>query len=124
VGYMTNQWLKGSPERNRGHLPARVDMDLTPTSDDWSENHGVVGAITGRRGDGHYQSVYFEKRDLDYLLPHLVESASAGTKAKIVLNFVLDLDDEDFLGFMARLLTNRAKIRRSRNKPSTAVPKA
>lgn len=42
MGFITNQWLKGSAGRNRGHYPVKAGLKLHPTTSNWCKRNGVL----------------------------------------------------------------------------------
>lgn len=77
MGFITNQWLKGSAARNRGHYPVGVSLKVQGTSDTWAESKMVICTLQAKKEDGNYQTLYFSAKDLQEILPALTQYADA-----------------------------------------------
>ena len=64
MGFITNQWLKGSAERNRGHYPVKAGLKLHPTTSNWCKRNGVAAQIGATRTDGDYQTISLTTAEL------------------------------------------------------------
>jgi hypothetical protein len=93
MGFITNDWLKGAPERNRGHFPVEGEVSGGPWCDAWAEQYNAVFRIKVERSDGDYQAVYLTQDEVD----------------KIALDMLVNLTDAELLQFMTRLLSERAE---------------
>jgi hypothetical protein len=93
MGFITSQWLKGEPERNRSHFPVEGEVSSRPSVDDWSELNKVVFQIKVERSDGDFQAVYLTQDEVD----------------KIALDMLANHTDAGLLQFLTRLLSEREK---------------
>lgn len=105
---MTNQWLKGDPERSRAHWPIKVSFELGSTNDDWSRRHEINGAIHAIRGNGDYQSLYFTESELNELTLALARGTDIKTRQEIAFDTLLCLNDADLLNFFAEIFSRRS----------------
>ncbi len=109
MGFMTNQWLKGTAERYRGYYPVEISMqaDEIDPSDDWTKRNEVSAKIVVRQPDGDYQEIFFTKEDLNELLTDLARAAGLRARKGIAFDTLLGLDDADLLKFLAELFSGR-----------------
>lgn len=108
MGFITNQWLKGDPERSRKHSPIKISFELGSIYDAWCRRKEVNGAILAMREDGDYQSLYFTELELNQLMPTLARGADINTRQEIAFDTLLCLSDTDLLNFFADVLSRRA----------------
>lgn len=109
MGLIAKQWLQGSVERNRRHMPTGVtlkaaDMDKSP----WAEDNRVVAQIEARRRDGNYLSLYVTQEDLLHLVPTLSRAADVPTKRKIAMDVLCEFNDAELLSLLAEILPSRS----------------
>ena len=93
MGFITNQWLEGLPERNKGHFPVEGEVSVRASGGEWSELNNVVSRIIVERSDGEFQAVYLTQDEVD----------------KIALDMLANRTDAELLQFLTRLLSERAE---------------
>lgn len=110
MGFITNQWLKGDPERERGHHPVEGEVSGTPSRDGWSQRNDVFFRITiYREDDGDYQTVYLTQDEVGKILSQMVKVAEQSARNNVALAILKRLDDAELLQFMTTLLVERKK---------------
>jgi len=97
-------------------------MEASVPNEEWAKANRVCTAVTAKKIDGDYQMIYFQETDLNELLPWMAQSATVGVREKIAFDFLINADDASLLGFMTRLLGDRAKMARLKNPSSTNTP--
>jgi len=126
MAYITNQWLKGNPERNRDHRPVKVEISTSLPTDAWSRRKRVVAEINLTREDGDYQQLSLRRADLNATLPTLVKGADRTKllqdlardldpqlRRDVATAALLDLSDAELMAFLGDLLAARAAARRT-----------
>ncbi|MBI3779046.1 MAG: hypothetical protein HY274_09075 [Gammaproteobacteria bacterium] len=113
MGFITNQWLEKSPERNRGHLPKKVVMKLHNTDTTWCKRYDVAGVIGATRYNGDYQIIYLTKTELNGFLPDLAKGADLETRKKIALRTLLHLRETELVDFLTDVLSKRRALKKS-----------
>ena len=109
MAYITNQWLKGEIERNRGHHPLEVSFETCPARGKWDAEHMVVADLRMTQNNGDYQSIYLTQNDLAHSLSFLVSLASETTKREIAIKVIRNLEDTALLQLLSELFVERAK---------------
>jgi len=107
MAFITNQWLKGDAERNRGHSPVQVTMSPAWPSDSWSQNNAVHLQFQITKSDGDYQAIYFTKAEQAELLGSFAHNADLSALKDVAFKALLRLDDADLLNFLQILLSRR-----------------
>lgn len=105
MGFITNQWLKGEPERDRSYSP--VEGKVSGHSLPW-KNHDVVFDIRIERPDGARQIMHLTQGEIDKLLPSVMECGEQSIRLEAALDILADLTDTELLQFLTRLLSKRA----------------
>ena len=57
MGFITDNWLKGTVERNREHRPTEVAVGVSAPSSEWS-SHGVEALIHASSSADTYKTLY------------------------------------------------------------------
>ena len=109
MAYITNQWLKGTIERSRGHHPLEVSFEASQANGKWDAEHMVVVDLCMTQNNGDYQSIYLTQNDLAYSLPFLVSLANETTKREIAIRVIRSLEDTPLLQLLSELFVERAK---------------
>jgi hypothetical protein len=104
MGYVSNQWLKGSPQRDRGHRPVKATFDLQVATDEWSNENGVLVTLFLTRQDGDFQMVSFDPEEIRQLSNFLIRDAAT---AVVVADALARLPDGVLLDTLKRVLDNR-----------------
>lgn len=108
MAYITNQWLKGVVQRNRGHSPIKVAVEPRVSSDDeWDASHQIAAHIQATREDQTYQTIYFTQQDIAAILPYLVARASADAKAQAATIVLTGLSGGELASFLEELFARR-----------------
>lgn len=113
MGYITNQWLMGSPERNRYHFPVDVTIDWRASDGEWSRSRNVVATTAAVRSTGDYYLLYLQEADLAKVLPQMARRADAVSRRQIVHDFLVELDDAGLLEALSIVLQERMARRRA-----------
>ena len=106
MAYMTRSWLRGAPQRHRFHLPTRVWVKSLLS--DWPERPHIYAQIEATNKEGDYQIIYFDKTDLNKVLPLLIEGADLHIRKDIALEIFQNLNDKDVAEFLAKAMKYRA----------------
>lgn len=107
MGFITNQWLKGNPDRNRGHYPVQVSMNVQTSEDEWSLERQVSCEIRVKKDDGEYQVLYFTTGELAEILPALTRSADSTVLKALAAETLRRLDDAAILAALKWALSKR-----------------
>lgn len=113
MGFITNQWLKGNPERNRAFAPVAGDITAAPSRDGWSKDRDVVVDITVRRPDGNFQQVLLTSQEVDSLMPTMIETGGAQVRLQMAVSTFAKLPDGELLDALSKIFTNRGILQQS-----------
>ena len=121
---ITNQWLKGNPQRNRGHEPVEVEISASLPSGEWSRWHRVVAEITVTRDGGDYQQLSLRQADLNRTLPTLIKAANRKAvlqelardvdprvRRDIAIAALVGVSDAELVAFIGELIAARTAAR-------------
>ncbi len=109
MGFITNQWLKGYPERNRSFSPVDGAVTGSASDDSWSKARNVVLEIKVRRSGGNYQLVFLTQEEINKLLPIVMPAGDQSVRIQVALSVLSGLSDAELLKAMGSLLAKRAK---------------
>jgi hypothetical protein len=110
MAFITNQWLKGAPERSRYHFPVAVSLEPCLADDDWSNRNGVCAGIKATKSNGDYQNLYFQKADLPKLFPSLFEQADTAARIKIAMAALRKLDERSVMTVLSQYFRSRQDL--------------
>lgn len=120
MGYITNQWLVGSPERNRDHSLVHVTINCNFADDEWFRSHNVVARIDAVRSTGEYHELYLQETDLGgVVLPQMARRVDIASRRQIAHDFLVELDDAGLLETLSRVLERRMANRASQSTPAS-----
>ena len=109
MGYITNQWLTGYPERRRRFSPIEGAVTASPGNDNWCKRNSVVLEIEVRRSGGNYHQVLLTREEVNKLVPAIVAAADQSVRLKSALATLAGLSDSELFGALASVLNTRAK---------------
>ncbi len=110
MGFITNQWLMGNPERNRHFNPVQGLIKAFKAWHTWlTEERGVVLGIQLKREGGDYQTMYFTQAEIDKMFPVISGTVTQAVRLKMAQNALRDVSDAELLSFLAMLLSLRAE---------------
>ena len=107
MGFINNQWLDGTPLRNRKHGPISAKIVAEPVTNDWDREHDVKASLCIRRSNGDYQYLLFTDDDLKSLVS-IAASADEATKQKIALAALSKASEQTIVSFLQALFDKRS----------------
>ena len=107
MAFVSNQWLKRSPDRIRDHAPIDTVLRWEDVDERWSKENKVSFRLVKAEG-GVYQAVFLTSADLDFLLPELVRVASPKAKHRLLLDLLSPVPDEGLFASLATHFSERA----------------
>lgn len=109
MAFISNQWLKSSPDRIRDHEPVETVLRWEDVDERWSKENKVKTSFRLAKAEGGvYQAVFFTAADLEFLLPELVRVASAKTKQRLLLDLLSAVSDKGLFSSLAAFFSDRA----------------
>jgi hypothetical protein len=112
MGFVTNEWLKEMPKRNRPHLPIDATIKFEHQPDEWSENNGVVCEIqVVDKTDWRYQIVYLTDQDAKDALSVLFDIVEPDDLEPLVIKALSKQSDKSLLRLLRSVLERREKQR-------------
>ena len=109
MAFMSKQFLKSSPQRDRGHWSTKVSIEFIAGSRClMPKGLGAKMELVASYEDGsRYQTVSLLQEEVNALCRASVALADSAVRREIALNTLRHLDDAELLGFLADLLSRR-----------------
>ena len=107
VGFITDNWLKGTVERNREHRPTEVAVGVGVPSGEWESSHGVEALIHASSSADTYKTLYLTQADIGAVVPYLVSRATRKIQNDAVIVALADCSDKELSKVLEELFLRR-----------------
>lgn len=105
--YITSQWLRGFPERPRGHYPVKVSIKSLKSTGKWERGHKIVCKIEASKPSGDYQRIYMTQGELHSTLRKFITGSSLQMRINMAKSILKELDDPELFALLGDLFGQR-----------------
>lgn len=107
MGFITDNWLKGTAKRDRGHCPTEVAVAVGVPSGEWESSHGVEALIHASSSVDMYKILYLTQADIGAVVPYLISRAPPEIQNDAVIIALADRSDEELSEVLEELFLRR-----------------
>jgi hypothetical protein len=104
MAFITNQFLKGDPERNRTHDTKFVTVSATASSTPWEREQNVVASIEAQQTSKNYQYISITEEELHILVSQLFRMTSKAFQLDCAKYALKDVDDAGLVSHLKEVL--------------------